>query len=161
MPLHELFAGDMNATYWWYAAVPNERRGRLHILRVPCHYINAQRLHAPAYMRPDQRETWQESRRNAGPYVPARISAENQYYSRNCEERQTSRLWLYEPEPGRTRNVGICPMCRHFANTHANEIAQAMFGSANRRTANSMSQLYPTTTAEEWTTQAQRHIYGG
>jgi hypothetical protein len=118
MTLHDILGRAGEWTWWWYTAIPNRRRGTIHLLRAPVLQLDEERLAV------DQRRStaMQESfRRSAmqmgGKGIP--FNMVDQVLERACRRRQRAARWQMETWDyafaDNLNQRGICSECVAFA----------------------------------------------
>lgn len=157
MTLHRLLVPLGGYTYWWYAAIPNERRGRIHILRVPYINIEEERVRVPPYGNYDI-PAYQ--RRNAGLYIPSGLDGDGTG-ARFCNTRQNARRWSVEYGPPRYPERNVCPVCFQWQQHNVESIGFPIPGFTPTDIAARQVRTCATLRDEaHWVQQVERRYYG-
>jgi len=118
MTLHHLGSRASGRIWWWYAAIPNERTGRRHLLHVPWMRKDTGRVIIPPYINnldEERIERYRNAARREIPTTPAQISTTFQQLERACATRQEARIWLTNHRNITRQARGVCSDCLDFA----------------------------------------------
>lgn len=160
MTLHAI-VHNISSTYWWYAAIPNERRGRIHLLKVPALYVDQARLYIPTWMSQDSADRYRIAYAEIPLIVPDTVYAANQDHIRACTTRQEAYKWGMESDQQYV-TFGICASCVAFGNEHREQIGvpnQMHWAPTGSRIAKGSHAL--TQDTGQWRVNVERSIYSG
>jgi hypothetical protein len=155
MTLHQLVNKKDDFTYWWYYAIPTERRGMKHILKVPAIWVDPNRLVPP----PNTYDTfaWLRWRRNWKVVIPNSIA--NEHAVRYCGERQQATNWQYA-DYERYGGRGICSTCFAFATSNRHLIGYEPEDSSPRNITQPQHYIYGTNAPSAWFDTMRKALYG-